>query len=206
MNAAVHKLTTLLAIAFLSVSSLADVLVTKSGGRFEGQVVDTGDGYLLTKPNGGSMTFPKSMVARMEKSFSPAAHAAGPVPPRRASRPARPPGGADSASNMDPRASSSKPGSDDRLMDVVATGIGVDADKATQAAFSQAIEQVVGVLVDAETLVKNDQIVRDQVLTFSRGFIQKFQVVRQWQEGGLHYARIKASVETGRLLSFAKVM
>ena len=49
------------------------------------------------------------------------------------------------------------------------TGVGTDPDKAVQNAFSQAIEQVVGVLVDADTVVKNDQLIRDEVLTYSRG-------------------------------------
>jgi len=61
--------------------------------------------------------------------------------------------------------------------EVVATGVGTDADKALQNAFSQAIEQTVGVLVDAESVVKNDQLIRDEVLTFSRGYVENFAVV-----------------------------
>lgn len=83
---------------------------------------------------------------------------------------------------------------DSRTMDVVATGVGLDAESATQNAFCQAIEQAVGVLVDAETRVKNDEIVTEKVLTFSRGFVQQFSVVRRWEQNGLHYARIRAQV------------
>lgn len=43
-------------------TGLPDVLVTKSGTRYQGQVTDKGNWYVLTKPGGGKMTFPKSMV------------------------------------------------------------------------------------------------------------------------------------------------
>jgi len=82
----------------------------------------------------------------------------------------------------------------DAVMDVVATGVGLDPEKARQNAFSNAIEQAVGVLVDAETIVKNDRLVDEKVLTFSRGFVRQFDIVREWQKGKLHFARIRAQV------------
>ena len=51
-----------------------------------------------------------------------------------------------------------------------------------QNAFSEAIEQTVGVLVDAETVVKNDQLIRDEILTYSRGYVEKYEIVRRWEE------------------------
>ena len=55
---------------------------------------------------------------------------------------------------------------------VVATGIGKDRDEALKSALRAAVEQAVGVLVDAETLVTNDKLVTDKILTFSDGFVQ----------------------------------
>lgn len=43
----------------------ADVLVLKSGRRYEGKVVEQGDTYVLTKPGGGRMALPKSIVAKV---------------------------------------------------------------------------------------------------------------------------------------------
>lgn len=83
--------------------------------------------------------------------------------------------------------------------EVVATGVGVDPQLATQNALINAVEQVVGILVDAETLVNNDQIVRDQVLTYSRGFVEDFTEIHRWQQDGLHYVRIRAQVSATRL-------
>ena len=86
-----------------------------------------------------------------------------------------------------------------QVMEVVATGVGIDPENALQNAFSHAIEHAVGVLVDAETRIENDEIVSDKVLTFSRGFVQKYTVTKQWEKGGLHYARIRARVAISKL-------
>jgi len=86
------------------------------------------------------------------------------------------------------------------ICEVVAEGIGLDPDKAVQNAFSRAIEQAVGVLVDSETIVKNDEIIRDQILTFSRGYVEKFEVLKRWEEGGLHHARLRATVARTKLV------
>jgi hypothetical protein len=88
---------------------------------------------------------------------------------------------------------------DKRLLRVVATGIGADADKAKQNAFSNAVEQAVGVLVDSETLIRNERIVSDRVLTFTRGYVRDFRVMRSWRQDGVHHARIWALVAVGEL-------
>ena len=86
------------------------------------------------------------------------------------------------------------------VKEVVVTGVGTDPDKAVQNAFSQAIEQTVGVLVDAETVVKNDQLIRDQILTYSRGYVEKYEIINRWQKEGLHHAKIRAVVARDKLV------
>ncbi len=83
--------------------------------------------------------------------------------------------------------------------EVVVTGVGVDPRNALQNAFSLAIEQTVGLLVDAETLVRNDQLIRDEILTHSRGYVETFDVVSQRQEGEFHRATIRAVVARDKL-------
>jgi hypothetical protein len=90
------------------------------------------------------------------------------------------------------------------IIEVVATGVAADPDRALVNAYSHAIEQAVGVVVDAETMVRNDQVLTDQVLTYSDGFVQNYKVVRQWQERGLHYVRIRASVTAHKLVEKLK--
>jgi hypothetical protein len=83
--------------------------------------------------------------------------------------------------------------------EVVAEGIGIDADKALENAFSRAIEQTVGVLVDAETLVSNDELVRETILTFSRGYVEKYEITKTWEQDSLHHVRIQALVAVSKL-------
>ena len=84
------------------------------------------------------------------------------------------------------------------VTEVDVTGVGLTPDAAEQNAYTRAIENTVGVLVDAETLVENDRIIRDQVLTFSRGFIEKFEVIRRWDEG-LKFVYARATVRVNEL-------
>jgi hypothetical protein len=90
--------------------------------------------------------------------------------------------------------------------EVVVTGVGVDPEKALQDAFSRAIEQIVGVLVDAETVVKNDQLIRDEILTYSRGYVEKYEIVKRREDGGLHKATIRATVSPDKLVQKLKEM
>lgn len=50
---------------------------------------------------------------------------------------------------------------------IVVEGVGMTPDEALKDAFRNAVRQVVGAVVDAETLVKNDEVINDKVLTYS---------------------------------------
>jgi len=80
---------------------------------------------------------------------------------------------------------------------VVAEGVGITADEAVKDAFRNAVRQVVGAVVDAETLVKNDDIIDDKVLTYSDGFIKGYEEVPRSKtlQSGLHRIKIMAQVE-----------
>jgi hypothetical protein len=67
------------------------------------------------------------------------------------------------------------------VLRVVTTGVGVDPDKALLNALSRSIEQAVGVLVDSETLIEQDQIVRDRVLTATRGDLEFYSILDRRQ-------------------------
>lgn len=104
------------------------------------------------------------------------------------------------ASNTDAAAGSGK----DDIVEVVAQGMGTDQPSALNNAYSNAVQQALGLYVDAETMVQNDQIVRDQILTYSKGFIQKVDVVSQNQANGLFQVNIRAQVKRQQLLEKAK--
>ncbi|MCY2986742.1 MAG: SHD1 domain-containing protein [Planctomycetota bacterium] len=78
---------------------------------------------------------------------------------------------------------------------VVAEGVGISKEESLKDAFRAAVRQVVGEVADSETLVKNDELVKDQVLTYSDGFIPKHEEVSIKREGGLFRTTIVAQVE-----------
>ena len=65
---------------------------------------------------------------------------------------------------------------------VVATGVGFTADEAKRQAYRNAIQSVIGAMAVAETLVDNNTLVRDKVLSHSDGYITK---VEQVGKGGV---------------------
>jgi hypothetical protein len=91
-------------------------------------------------------------------------------------------------------------------MSIVADGAGLNVDEAQKDAFRNAVRQAVGLVVDADTLVRNDQLVEDKVLTYSDGFITKFEQVpgSLKQQGGLVRLKIKAQVERKSLVERLK--
>ncbi len=89
---------------------------------------------------------------------------------------------------------------------IVADGAGLNVDEAQKDAFRNAVRQAVGLVVDADTLVRNDQLVEDKVLTYSDGFVTKFEQVpgSLKQQGGVVRLKIKAQVERKSLVERLK--
>jgi hypothetical protein len=82
---------------------------------------------------------------------------------------------------------------------VVVEGVAAEQDDALKDAFRSAIQQVVGTLVDAETLVEDDKVISDKVLTYSDGVIKAYKEVSRKQEKGLWRIKISAVVERRRV-------
>lgn len=87
---------------------------------------------------------------------------------------------------------------------VVAEGLGGTSDESLKDAFRNAVRQVVGAVVDAETLVKNDQIISDKVLTYSDGFVKSYDEISKTQDKGVYRTKIKASVERRSVIAKLK--
>ena len=92
--------------------------------------------------------------------------------------------------------------------EVIAEGVGNSPDNAIKDAFRNAVRQVVGVLVDSETLVKNDKLVDDKILTLSNGFINDYSEIpgSQKVQGGIYRVKIKAFVVTGSVIDKLKAV
>lgn len=78
---------------------------------------------------------------------------------------------------------------------VVVEGAGLTSEDAIKDAFRSAVRQVVGAVVDAETVVKNDEIISEKILTYSDGIIKTYEEISKKQENGLFRVKIKATVE-----------
>jgi hypothetical protein len=85
---------------------------------------------------------------------------------------------------------------------VIAEGVGVDVDRARKDAYRNAVRQVVGAYVDAETIVANDALITDRVITLSPAFIERVEPVAgsEREEDGLVRLRIRAWVRITKLL------
>lgn len=83
---------------------------------------------------------------------------------------------------------------------VVAEGVGADVEAAKSDAYRQAVRQVVGAFVDATSMVENDKLIEDQVITLSSGFVEKAEPVSESKSGGLVRMRVRATVRLTKLL------
>ena len=95
---------------------------------------------------------------------------------------------------------------DSQTQVVVAEGVGITAEEALKDAYRNAVRQVVGAVVDAETMVKNDELIEDKVLTYSDGFIKTYKEIpgSKKMQGGLHRIKITAQVERRNVIARLK--
>ena len=88
---------------------------------------------------------------------------------------------------------------------VLAEGVGINADKALLKALRNAVQQVVGVIVDAETLIKNEKVVKDEIVDFSNGYVQSHTVLAEGKnKDGLYEVTINATVQRRQLIGKLK--
>jgi hypothetical protein len=67
-----------------------------------------------------------------------------------------------------------------RLVTVVKSkGQGETPEKAERSALLRAVVKAVGTLVDQETLIKSDELIRDQIISVSSGFVKSFKVLQE---------------------------
>lgn len=83
---------------------------------------------------------------------------------------------------------------------IIVSGIDMDADKAKENAIRNAVEQAVGSYMASDTLVKNSQLVKDEILSYSGGFVKDTRVISQEKSGdGLFTVQIEATVVSTKI-------
>jgi len=93
------------------------------------------------------------------------------------------------------------------IVNTTAEGVGVIVDGNTALARDQAIkdalriavEQAVGTMVASETLVQNYEVLRDQIYSKTKGYIQNYKVIDEKTEDTLFRVTIQAIVAQGNL-------
>ena len=83
---------------------------------------------------------------------------------------------------------------DSDIVSVKGKGVGVDETAALKDAYRDAVETAVGMFVDAEQLVKNDELIKDEILTQSNAYIEGYKVLEKGASGGLTTVKIQARV------------
>ena len=83
---------------------------------------------------------------------------------------------------------------------VTVEGVGVDVASAKTDAYREAVRQVVGAFVDSASLVSNDQLIEDKVITLSSAFVEKSEPLKETQDGRLVRVRLRAHVRVNKLL------
>ena len=68
---------------------------------------------------------------------------------------------------------------DTEVVKVKGRGVGASKTEALKDAYRDAVERAVGLYVDAEQQMKNEELVNDQILTQSNAYIEKYEVAKE---------------------------
>lgn len=90
----------------------------------------------------------------------------------------------------------------EKIEKVVVTGMGVNESKAIKSATKAAIQQVVGMYVVSDAVMKNRKLIKDEVLTQSNAYVKSFKTLnKSVDEDGLFELEAEVEVEVGKLTS-----
>lgn len=79
---------------------------------------------------------------------------------------------------------------------VQVTGRGPTESRAIHDAMRSAVEQELGAFIDSKTLVKNHQVISDEINANSDGFISGYEIISKGVENGIFFVTIRAEVNS----------
>ena len=83
---------------------------------------------------------------------------------------------------------------------VISTGVGITESEALKDATRNAVQQVVGVYILTDTYSKNSQIIKDDILVNSNGYVKTFKLISQSKDtSGLFRIEAEIEVEPGKV-------
>ncbi|MCE5227848.1 MAG: hypothetical protein LLG05_18570 [Porphyromonadaceae bacterium] len=92
----------------------------------------------------------------------------------------------------------------ERIEKVIVSGIGIDMDKAKLNAIRNAVEQAIGSYISSDTIVQNSAVLKDEVLSYSGGYVKDMKILSQEKnDDSLYSVKIEANEENkGTLLTY----
>jgi hypothetical protein len=100
-----------------------------------------------------------------------------------------------------------QPGSTPASTEITAVGMGAilandvaaARDQALDDAMRNAVEQGLGTYLKSETLVENAQLVEDRILSWSAGYVKKYEILKEGQKDDAYEVQIRATVNLADL-------
>lgn len=84
---------------------------------------------------------------------------------------------------------------------IEAKGYGATASQALNSALQQAVESVVGAHIRSQTVVKDFQVVKDEIITHAKGYVSSYTVINQGKDSsGTYFIKINAEVKKGLII------
>ena len=71
------------------------------------------------------------------------------------------------------------------IKEITVTGMGETLEAAEKQALAAAIRQAVGAYMDSKTIVENEEIIQDRILSVSNAFVEKYEVVGEPNDFGI---------------------
>lgn len=87
----------------------------------------------------------------------------------------------------------------DGVAEVIPGKADMARDAAVDDALRRAVGQVVGTMVESNTLVQNYQLVSDKIYTKTKGYVRNYQIVGERQDGTLYKVTVKAAVDEANI-------
>lgn len=72
-------------------------------------------------------------------------------------------------------------------------------DTAIEDALHKAVEQAIGIFIQSETVVKNSMLINDEIIARSKGYIQKYVIVGESNDGSIYRITVEATVSSDKL-------
>ena len=87
---------------------------------------------------------------------------------------------------------------------LVVDGSGKSKDEATKVALRSAIEQTYGTFVSSNTKLLNDELVKDEIVTVSSGYVKSYKIISESERNGRYYVTVDGIISIGKLISYVK--